>query len=225
MEIFSAQQIRAWDEYTIRQEPVASIDLMERAAAGCFAWLETNGYAGASFSVFCGKGNNGGDGLALARMLSARDYPVTVQILEFGHIGSDDFQVNLARLHQTPVEVRFIQGEEHLRPVPAGDIVIDALFGSGLNRRLEGVAARLADHLNQSGNEIIAIDLPSGLFTDSSSKGNTAVRAAHTLSFQTYKQAFLVAENAPYTGRGAYPGYRFASRVSAGSNQPPGTGG
>ena len=200
MEIFSSGQIRAWDQFTVQEEPVTSIDLMERAAAACFTWLEMNGYAGASFSVFCGKGNNGGDGLALARMLSARDYPVTVQILEFGHIGSDDFQVNLARLHQTPVEVRFIQGEEHLRPVPAGDIVIDALFGSGLNRRLEGVAARLADHLNQSGNEIIAIDIPSGLFTDSSSKGNTAVRAAHTLSFQCYKQAFLVAENEPYTG-------------------------
>src|SRR5579872_5604699 len=145
MEIFSAAQIRAWDQFTIEHEPISSIDLMERAATSCFAWLESNGYIGRSFSVYCGKGNNGGDGLALARMLAAQACPVTVQILEFGHKGTDDFQANLARLHQTPVEVRFIQETAHLRPVPAGDIVIDALLGSGLNRAPEGVTAQLVE--------------------------------------------------------------------------------
>jgi ADP-dependent NAD(P)H-hydrate dehydratase / NAD(P)H-hydrate epimerase len=200
MEIFSSRQIREWDEFTIKNEPIASIDLMERAALVCYSWLEVNGYTGRSFSVFCGKGNNGGDGLALARILSAQDCPVNVQILEFGHKGTDDFQANLARLHQTPVEVRFIQGEEHFRPVPSGEIVIDALFGSGLNRALEGVTARLVEHINESGNEIIAIDIPSGLFTDRSSKGNLAIKAGHTLSFQCFKPAFLVAENEAFTG-------------------------
>ncbi len=201
MEIFSAQQIRAWDEFTIKNEPIASIDLMERAAAACLSWLEMNGYAERSFSVYCGKGNNGGDGLALARMLAAGDCPVNVQILEFGHKGTDDFQANLARLHQNQVEVRFIQGEEHFRPVPVGDIVIDALLGSGLNRPLQGVTAQLVEFINQSGNEIIAIDIPSGLFTDHSSKGNKAIKAMHTLSFQCFKPAFLVAENEAYTGQ------------------------
>ena len=124
MEIFSADQIRAWDEYTMQHEPITSVDLMERAALSCMSWLEQNGYLDRSFSIYCGKGNNGGDGLALARMLSMQDCPVTVHILEFGHKGTDDFQVNLARLHATPVEVRFIQGEEHLHPIPPGDILM-----------------------------------------------------------------------------------------------------
>ncbi|HEY4334646.1 MAG TPA: NAD(P)H-hydrate dehydratase [Puia sp.] len=213
MEILSAEQIRAWDEYTMKQEPIASIDLMERAAAGCLSWLETNGYLDHPFSIYCGKGNNGGDGLALARMLSALDCRVTVHILEFGNIGTDDFQANLARLHATAVDVRFVQGPEHFQPITAGEIVIDALFGSGLNRKLDGVTAQLVDHLNASGNEIIAIDLPSGLFVGKSSKGNTVVRATHTLSFQVYKPAFLMPENEAWIGEvqildiGLHPGY------------------
>ncbi|HUB60146.1 MAG TPA: NAD(P)H-hydrate dehydratase [Puia sp.] len=213
MEILSAGQIRAWDEYTMQHEPIASIDLMERAAARCYSWLENNGYSGRTFSIYCGKGNNGGDGLALARMLSEAECPVTVHILEFGFIGTDDFQINLARLHQTSVEVRFVQGVDNFHPVGAGDILIDALLGSGLNRRLEGVAADLVTHLNSSGNEIIAIDIPSGLFVSRSSRGNIVIRAAHTLSFQCYKPAFLMPENAVSVGYvhildiGLHPGY------------------
>lgn len=213
MEILSAEQIRAWDQYTMNQEPIASIDLMERAAASCLSWLESSGYLDRSFSIYCGKGNNGGDGLALARMLSVLDCPVTVHILEFGSIGTEDFQVNLARLHPTPVEVRFVQGPEHFHPIPPGDILIDALLGSGLNRKLEGVTAQLVDHLNGSGNEIISIDIPSGLFVSKSSKGNTVVRATHTLSFQVYKPAFLMPENEAWVGEvhildiGLDPGY------------------
>src|SRR6201996_5399504 len=131
MEIFSAEQIRAWDEYTMQHEPIASIDLMERAAASCLSWLEKAGYLDRSFSIYCGKGNNGGDGLALARMLSVLDCAVTVHILESGQSGTEDFQSNLALLRQTAIEVRFIQSEFH--PIPPGDILIDALFGSGLN--------------------------------------------------------------------------------------------
>lgn len=200
MQILSAEQIRAWDEFTMQHEPIASIDLMERAAASCHLWLDQNGYTGRSFAIYCGKGNNGGDGLALARMLSDAECTVTVHILEFGFKGTDDFQVNLARLHQTPVEVRFIQGPDNFHPVAAGEVLIDALLGSGLNRKLDGVAAALVDHLNASGNEIIAIDIPSGLFVSRSSCGNTIVRATHTLSFQCFKPAFLMPENAASVG-------------------------
>jgi NAD(P)H-hydrate epimerase len=201
MEILSAEQIRAWDQFTIQNEPIASIDLMERAAEGCFSWLEQQGYLDRSFSIYCGKGNNGGDGLALARMLSMQDCSVSVHILEFGHKGTDDFQINLARLHTTSVEVRFIQGQENLLPVPEEDILIDALLGTGLSRNLEGVTEQVVQHMNQSGNEIIAIDIPSGLFVDRSSRGNTVVRATHTLSFQCYKLAFLVPENEAVIGQ------------------------
>lgn len=200
MEIFSAEQIRAWDQFTIEKEPITSIGLMERAAESCFSWLEQRGYFDRSFSIYCGKGNNGGDGLALARMLSEQDCPVIVHILEFGHKGTDDFQANLERLHATPVEVRFIQGQDNLVAVPDDHILIDALLGTGLSRKLEGVTELVVQHMNQSGNEIIAIDVPSGLFVDRSSKGNTVIRAAHTLTFQYYKLAFLAPENEAVIG-------------------------
>lgn len=199
MQILSADQIRAWDEYTIAHEPIASIDLMERAAATCFQWIVQH-YEGRSFSIFCAKGNNGGDGLAIARMLST-NHSVTVYILEFGHLGTEDFQANLARLHQTQSAIKFIPAEENIPQIPQSDVVIDALFGSGLNRPVEGLTATLVSTLNNAGNEILAIDIPSGLSADNSSKGNTAITATHTLSFQCYKPAFLVAENESKTGR------------------------
>jgi NAD(P)H-hydrate epimerase len=217
MKILSAEEIRQCDQYTIQHEPIASIDLMERAASKCVDWLDKNGYVENTsptesfrqeFSIFCGKGNNGGDGLAIARMLSEKKYPVTVNILEFGHKGTEDFQINLARLHQYPdIEIRFIQTEENFHEQNKNEIIIDALFGSGLNRAIEGVTAKLIEHINQSGCEIISIDIPSGLFTDASSKaplpdgqGNTIIKAKHTLSFQSYKLAMLVAENSEYVG-------------------------
>jgi ADP-dependent NAD(P)H-hydrate dehydratase / NAD(P)H-hydrate epimerase len=201
VKILSAADIRAWDQYTIQHEPVASIDLMERAAHECVSWILKHYPAAPSFAVFCGKGNNGGDGLAIARMLRGRNYPVSVYILEFGHKGTDDFQINLAKLQQLASPgIHFIQSENNFHTIPREQVVIDALYGSGLNRALEDVTAKLVEHINHSGAEIISIDIPSGLFTDRSSKGNMAVRANHTLSFQCFKPAFLVAENAPYIG-------------------------
>ena len=199
MEILNAQQIREWDEYTMEHEPILSIDLMERAASKSVEWMHENGFAPASYSIFCGKGNNGGDGLAIARMLS-KSSRVIVYILEFGHKGTADFQINLARLHQTNVEIKFIQTNEHFPEIDVADIIVDALLGSGLNRPLNGVTAELVEHLNRSGNKIISIDLPSGLFVDKSSKGNSIIKATHTLCFQSYKLAFLQPENGPYIG-------------------------
>lgn len=201
MKIFSADEIRLWDQYTMQHEPVASIDLMERAATSCVDWLETNGYSEKSFVVFCGKGNNGGDGLAIARLLAAKKNPVRIFILEFGHKGAEEFQINLARLHEHPeVDIRFVQTEQNFHEFIDGEIILDALYGSGLNRGLQGVTAKLVEHINHSGCEIISIDIPSGLFVDKSSKGNTNIKADHVLSFQCYKPAFLVAENAEYIG-------------------------
>ena len=201
MKILKADQIRSWDQYTIEHEPVASIDLMERAATKCFEWLDNNGWFVHSFAIFCGKGNNGGDGLAIARMLAVRGCKISVYILEFGHKGTDDFQTNLARLHQYPaVDIHFIQEESNFHTLSQETVIIDALFGSGLTRPLEGFTAKLVDHINNSGCTVIAIDVPSGISVDQSSKGNKIVKAKYTLSFQCYKLAFLVAENADFIG-------------------------
>lgn len=202
MKILSAGEIRAWDEFTIQQEPVTPINLMERAASECTAWILRQYPDAIGFSIFCGKGNNGGDGLAIARMLLAKNYPVNIHILEFGHKGTDDFQTNLARLHQLPgVNLHFIQQAEHFPALSKDEVIIDALYGSGLNRGLEGVTANLVEHINASGCEIVSIDIPSGLFADHSSKGTTVVKANHTLTFQCYKIALLLPENAPYIGK------------------------
>ena len=195
MKIFSAAQIKKWDAFTIQHEPVSSVDLMERAAASCCKWLIGKNFAQQNFRIFCGKGNNGGDGLALARLLIQNNCQVTVYILEFGNIGSDDFQTNLERLHQFSTDIHFIQSPEFFPVIENTDIAIDALFGTGLNKPLEGISAALVNHINNSGAIIISIDLPSGLFADKSSKENTVVKATHTLSFQNYKFAFLLPEN------------------------------
>ncbi|MBK7560523.1 MAG: NAD(P)H-hydrate dehydratase [Chitinophagaceae bacterium] len=206
MKILSANEIRLWDQFTIEQEPISSIDLMERAAGKCVEWLLQHYPEAHSFGIFCGKGNNGGDGLAIARMLMEQNYEITVYILDpiaigFGHKGTDDFQTNLARLHKFPQpDIHFIQSEQHFPSFREGQIIIDALFGSGLNRKLEGVTANLVEHINKSRCEIIALDIPSGLFVDHSSKGAITILANHTLSFQSYKPAFLFAENEEAVG-------------------------
>jgi NAD(P)H-hydrate epimerase len=197
--IYSAEEIRAWDAYTIQHEPIASIDLMERAAAKCTEWLLKNS-AFNSFKIFCGKGNNGGDGLAIARLLWQKQTAVEVYILEFGKLGSDDFQSNLQRLHEIPVAIHFIQSPDQFPILESSDIIIDALFGSGLNKPLDGFTASLVNYLNASPCKIISVDFPSGLFADQSSKGNTIIKASDTLSFEVYKKAFLVAENASFIG-------------------------
>jgi hydroxyethylthiazole kinase-like uncharacterized protein yjeF len=201
MQIFATEQIRAWDEYTIRHEPITSVDLMERAATACYEWLLQNNYKDHTFSIYCGKGNNGGDGLVIARLLAQSNHKVTVYILEFGHKGTEDFQINLARLHDTNADIRFISTEENLHSIPAKDVVIDALLGSGINRPADGLTARLIQHINNSGNEVIAIDIPSGLFVDHSARGNVVVKAQNTLSFQCFKPAFLMPENAESIGQ------------------------
>ncbi len=206
MKIFSAAQIRKWDAYTIENEPIASIDLMERAATACCNWLICKNFGRFHFRIFCGKGNNGGDGLAIARLLIEHKCLVTVYILEFGNIGTDDFQTNLERLHPLTTDIHFIQSPEFFPAINDTDIVIDALFGTGLNKPLEGISKALVEHINQSNSTVVSIDMPSGLYADpqdavhKSSKGNCIVKATHTLSFQNYKLAFLLPENEAYCG-------------------------
>lgn len=201
MKVFSAEQVRAWDEYTIREEPILSIDLMERAAKACIDWITHHYPKATHFDIFCGKGNNGGDGLAMARLLADQGKQVHVFVLEFGYLGTDDFQKNLARLQQNPqVQVQFVQQEEHLRPVDPGSIIIDAIFGTGLNRGLEGLAAALVSHINHAELPVISIDMPSGLFSDRSSGSNPIVRATYTITFQCLKPALLYPENNVFTG-------------------------
>ncbi|MES1217155.1 MAG: NAD(P)H-hydrate epimerase, partial [Bacteroidota bacterium] len=142
MKIFNAEEIRAWDQFTIRHEPVTSINLMERAATMCVEWIKQHELLSHPFTIFCGKGNNGGDGLAIARLLNELSCPVTVYIIESGHKGTDEFQENLQRLHYTNTDIRYIQGEDNFHEFIPGTIIIDALLGSGLNRPPDGITEK-----------------------------------------------------------------------------------
>jgi hydroxyethylthiazole kinase-like uncharacterized protein yjeF len=200
VKILTAEQLKKWDAATIEKESMTSLELMERAALKCVEWLENKQFKLQSFFIFCGKGNNGGDGLAIARLLAAKGKRVQVYILESGKTGSDDFLSNLRVLRELSISIHFIQGHEHFQTIDPTAVVIDALFGAGLNKPLEGISKALVDHINKSGAEIVSIDLPSGLYSSQSSFNQSSIEATYTLTFQTYKLALLLAENAPYIG-------------------------
>jgi len=213
MNIYSAEQIRNWDQYTIRQEPIKSIDLMERAASSCVEWIKSNHILHNPFYVICGKGNNGGDGLAIARILIQEGCDVRIYILEEGKMGTTDFQENLHRLHPLTHQIHFIQSPDFFPVFIERSIIIDALFGTGLNRPLSGLAALLTTYINRSGIPIVSVDIPSGLISDSSVKGETFIHATHTLCFQRLKHCMLMDENASALGKvhvlsiGLHPGF------------------
>lgn len=201
MKILSAEEIRLWDQYTIINEPISSINLMERAALSCLEWMIRKYPDPITIAIFCGKGNNGGDGLAIGRMLIENGYDVHFYILEFGFKGTEDFQENLERLHLlSNPSIHFIQSSSHFPELQQNKLIIDAVLGSGLNRRLDGITAELIEYINNANLNVISIDIPSGLFCDRSSLHCSCIKATYTLTFQCYKLAFLFAENKSVTG-------------------------
>lgn len=199
MKIFSAEQIKLWDKYTITNEPITSADLMERAATACFEWLVKNISAEKKFKIFCGKGNNGGDGLVIALLLLQKKYTVEVYILETGNSATVDFETNLTRLQTLTTGIHFITSEK-FPSINKNEIIVDALFGTGLNKPAENITAGLIEFLNSSQATIISIDIPSGMFADKTSKNNCVIKASYTLTFQQYKLAFLMTENEKHFG-------------------------
>lgn len=174
---------------------------MERAAKVCTNWILQKFDNSQSFKIFCGRGNNGGDGLAIARMLVEKKCSVEIYIAESEAKCSQDFTVNLTRLEKISDKIHFITSKETLPEVRETDIVIDALFGTGLNKKPAGVYRSIIGHLNNSGSTIISIDIPSGMYADASSKENAVIKAAYTLSFQVQKLSFLMADNESCIGK------------------------
>lgn len=203
MKILSSSQIREADVYTIAHEPIASIDLMEDAATACTIWLINKYEDETTFYIFCGTGNNGGDGLAIARRLeNAKDYNIKVFILRHSNKNSDDFSVNLKRLNKNKnIDVIDISEPSKLPEIPENIVVIDAILGSGLSKPLSDLIADTVEHINKSNATVISIDIPTGLFAEDNSqnKGNI-IQADFTLTFELPKLAFLFPENATFVG-------------------------
>ena len=203
MKLFTCEQIKEIDKNTIEHEPVASIDLMERAAGQLYKWITGWLGPGEHFVIFAGTGNNGGDGLAVARMLAENRYSVDVYFVKFSENISPDCEVNLNRLKNvTGVTISILTSADQFPVIASGDIIIDAIFGSGLARPAEGFTAEIIKLINVSDAIKISVDIPSGLFCDdnSNNKYNSIVKADFTLSFQFPKLSFMFAENDPYIG-------------------------
>ena len=194
---------RKADAYTIENEPISSVDLMERAATQIYFWLMKKlKTKEVSIKIYCGMGNNGGDGLVLARLLASNDIFAQVFIVHVSENFSHDCEVNYERLKEIPeVQMFGIFTKDDLPKIDDNDIIIDALFGSGLSRPLEGLAAELVNHLNDNQAVRIAIDIASGLNGDSIGSDGPIVHADYTLSMQFPKMAFLYPENEPFVGK------------------------
>ena len=204
MKILSIKQIREADAYTISHEPIASIDLMERAANACTTWMCNMFEQGQELVFFVGPGNNGGDGWAMARQLADKGYRnIKLYLLGKAEKISEDSQVNRHRLQiQKLVTITEMTDEKDFPVISHGAIILDALFGSGLSRPLDGMAGKLVKFLNILTNTKISIDMPSGLFGDDNSKNipENIINANYTLTFQVPKRSFFFIENSHYTG-------------------------
>jgi NAD(P)H-hydrate epimerase len=201
MKIFKSNQVKLIDDYTIKYEPVKSIELMERAAFQCASWIMSNYSRSICFKIFAGFGNNGGDGLAIARILLMNDYKVEVYLIQAGSELSTDCNLNLEALQKLGFNQIFeINQEIDLPQIDRDDIIIDALFGSGLNRPLEGIFETIVHYLNKINCDKIAIDITSGLNGEGIAIHETVFKANHTLTFQFPFLSFFFAENVEYIG-------------------------
>jgi ADP-dependent NAD(P)H-hydrate dehydratase / NAD(P)H-hydrate epimerase len=203
MKLFTCKQIAGIDHQTMQLEPISSIDLMERASFKIADWLIHHIDRNRKVYFFAGPGNNGGDALAVARMLAWSNLNCTVYLANFGREIKGDPAINWQRLEeQNKVILKKIDSEDSIPEIPTDAIVIDGLFGSGLNKPLDGLAKKIVEQINQSGATIISIDIPSGLFGEDNSGNDlsTIIKADNTLTFQFPKLSFLFPENCEFVG-------------------------
>ncbi|MFK5880562.1 MAG: NAD(P)H-hydrate dehydratase [Flavobacteriaceae bacterium] len=200
MKILTSHQIGLADRATIEKQGITSLDLMERAATKCFDLIHKQyKRLKPNVKVFCGVGNNGGDGLVITRLLIESGYDVDCFVVSFSEKKSTDFILNFERLTKTGVKIHSIKSTNDFPCIDVDSLVIDAIFGIGLSRKVDGFTADLIQHINNSKATVLAIDIPSGLFADKPNlQEDTIIKATHTYPFQSTKLAFLLPDNAKY---------------------------
>jgi len=201
LKILSTSQIRQADFYTIKNESIKSIDLMERAALKCFEWIQSKYDLSYTFYIFCGSGNNGGDGLAIARMLTLSKYKVYCYQIKLGNNFSNDFLVNKKRLEIKLNSIKQIKQFPEIKN-KSKSIIIDSILGSGLNRNTSGFLKEIIFKINQEEVERVSIDIPSGLFSEDNSlnKMGGIIKSKHTLCFNSPKLSFFFPKNHQFVG-------------------------
>jgi hydroxyethylthiazole kinase-like uncharacterized protein yjeF len=195
-----SEQIRKADAFTIANEPITSINLMERASKAFVGWFINHFPDKAlSISFYCGTGNNGGDGLAIARLLKEHHYKsINVIVARFSDKQSNEFTVNLGRLLQTDIPITEIDAGDNI-PNESSAIIIDALLGTGLNKPLAGDYERLVKQINNLNSTIVAVDVPTGFFSEGQIDPDaTVIKADLVITFQQPRINFLLPESALY---------------------------
>lgn len=202
MVIYNSKQIREWDQFTIENEPVSAQNLMVRAADLCVQFLQSSYKDNECFYLFCGSGNNGGDGFAIARMMYNKGLDVSVFYQKTLSGLSKEAEINLEKAQEISGISFFDYSEVFKFQFKPNSIFVDCLFGTGLNRKLENPFDEMILTLNKLPFPKIAVDIPSGLFADIiSEKNNVIFQADHTLSFQTWKKSFLHPETGIFCGK------------------------
>ncbi|EXJ22634.1 NAD(P)HX epimerase [Alkalibacterium sp. AK22] len=196
MRSLSASEIKAIDRYTIEEIGIPSMVLMERAALAITAKLSEY-YPKKAFLIYCGTGNNGGDGLAVARLLYQAGRHVAVNLVGDFSFATEEEQTQLTIIRNLKVPEK----EDGLASTEAGDwIIVDAIFGIGLNRAVAGSYLEAIQCINASGAEIVALDIPSGLEADTGQVFSEAVKANRTFTIGFYKKGFEHAKAVEWTG-------------------------
>lgn len=205
MKIFTSAQIHELDQYTIEHEPISGIDLMERAAKALTHAIMEEWSTGTPIVVFAGPGNNGGDALAVARLMAENGYTVSVYLFNVHNHLSEECAANKQRLIDGKRAKDFTEITLNFDPpqLDANTLVIDGLFGSGLNKPLAGGFAAMVKYINQCPSKVVSIDIPSGLMCEDNTFNirQNIVRADLTLTLQQKKLAMLMADNQQYIGR------------------------
>ncbi len=208
IKILTSTQIREADSYTIKQEPITSDQLMERAAMKCSDWLRYVLPPDHKVNVVCGPGNNGGDGLVIARHLARDGYKVRAIVVENDKMKhTPDFIINLNRLaDQNLAKIITVNSFDNFPTIDQPGVVLDAIFGNGLSKQPEGIFAEVIRYLNGQDVLRVSIDIPSGLQADGliDMDCNSIFRAHHTLSFLPVKMSLLFPENEQWSGKVHY---------------------
>ena len=198
MKILSANQIKEWDSATIKNEPIKSLALMERAATLCADQIMLDFHNDSCFHIIANKGNNGGDGLVIARKLLENRFKVRITVLEFLKKASDEFNYNLSLISKNIIT--YINPENKI-DFNDSEIIIDAIFGYGLNRLTSSNFAEVIRNINKSNSKVLSIDMPSGLFAEDNRMNNgEIVKADITYTFQCMKLSFLLESYTKYVG-------------------------
>jgi len=199
MKILTSEQIRRIDAETIKREGIPSLELMKRAATAFYNRF-TERFPDRSIPVliFSGVGNNGGDGLVIARLLHKSGYGVKVCVVEYSDQYTEDCAHNLRRVKAENIAYTKIKAEKDIPDMNGYEVVIDGIFGTGLSREVNGIAAQVIGRINECNKPVISIDVPSGLFLDR--KTSFAVQATETITFQIPKLALYLPENKDFTG-------------------------